>query len=284
MNGCCTIKRALVCVYLFGGVGESKLVSKSGDAALHPAALELQNLRQRGELRVLTDFNSPAHRDEGGLSPEEVMVGRYAGLRFLPNGFATPEWAALLAGLQGNEGSGAYTFQNGMSLVVPAGAVWQGAQFENPTLRQAMDQTHIRPSAFPNTAIGLQLADVSRLLLASAKLGIRQPIFLCNAGGFSQGAQRSGSLAIRYGELSRAMKAFHDATLALGVERFVTTYTDGESPAVPGRTRLVIGGRCCGWRNHGYSQHHSRGISRVAGSLAGNTWRSTVLTERLREQ
>jgi len=238
--------RALVCVYLFGGVGEAHLISTGG--ALHPAAAELHALRQSGALRVVPLPAAPAGRSDGAQSLPEIMARRYASLRFLPNGFATPEWAARAAGLEGHHGAGAYTFQSGMSLVIPGGPPRGGRQFEKTGLRQAMEDARPLAAAFPNSALGRQMEDVSRLLRAAGRLELSRPVFLCAATGFTESARQAGMLAGRYRELSQAIAAFQAATVELGLERRVTTYTDGESheAAKAQRARIVLGGAAFG--------------------------------------
>ena len=225
--------RALVCVYLFGGIGDANL-----------AARKLQALKQSGPLRVVdADTAKRVSQNEDPVSPGAAMAQRYSGLRFLPNGFATPEWAARMAGLRGHHGGGAYTFRSGMSMVVPEGSPRPSGQFENTGIRQAMQEVRPLRTVFPNTAVGRQLEDVSRILRAAAKLELDRPVFLVAANGFSNSAKQAGTLPGRYRELSRAMAAFHAATVEMGLERHVTSYTDGESlSTAKERARLVMGG------------------------------------------
>jgi len=228
--------RALVCVYLFGGEASSKL----------PAIPELQALEAAGDLRVLDTVSSVIPGGAAPSTPGQLMARKYNSLRFLPNGFATPEWAARLAGIGAVDGAGAFTFRNGMSLVSVDGRLREGSQYENPGLRRAMSEAGTLRTEFPATSLGRQLEDVSRLLRAGGKLGLKHPVFLCTAGGFTSGAERPRNA--RYRELGRALAAFHAATVELGMERQVTTYTDAE-PAVAANggtgarcVRMILGG------------------------------------------
>lgn len=217
--------RALVCIYLFGGEGASYLPNVSELKALH-----------RQELLAVVKHDAPPY--------SEVLAERYRALRFLPDGFATLEWAAQKAGIHPLTGAGAFTFQSGLSMLALGGSQLHGDQFENITLRQAMNNVAPK-TAFPDTTIGRQLEDVSRLLEAGRSLGLNRPVFLCTANGFTRGAERAGTLATRYRDLGQAIAAFHAATVELGLDREVTTYTDAEFSAQGSSrvaSRLVLGG------------------------------------------
>ena len=101
---------------------------------------------------------------------------------------------------------------------------------------------------FPDTTFGRRLEDVGRLLRASRVLGLKRPVFLFMAGGFTAGAKRSRTLSARYQELGQALAAFYEATVEVGLEHQVTTYTDAEFPTPDDRSnsargiRIVLGG------------------------------------------
>jgi hypothetical protein len=218
--------RALVCIYLFGGEGASFLPNVAELKALH-----------RQELLAVVKHDAPPS--------SEILAERYQALRFLPNGFATLEWAAQKAGIHPLTGAGAFTFQSGLSMLALGGSQPQGDQFENITLRQAMNNVAPRKTAFPDTTIGRQLEDVSRLLEAGRALGLNRPVFLCTANGFTRSAHRAGTLAARYRDLGQAMAAFQAATVELGLDRQVTIYTDAEFSAEGSSrvaSRLILGG------------------------------------------
>jgi hypothetical protein len=221
--------RALLCIYLIGGAGDKHLAMPSaavpGAWELNPSAAELRRLHESGELLLLTT-EQRSQIKTAGARPGEAMAQRYAGLRFLPSGFATPEWAAQAAQLQGMQG-GAYTFHGGLS-VVSRSVSASGAQFENLELRRSMARLPALSTTFPDTTLGRQLSDVTRLLRLSDRLDLVQPVFLCTAAGFTDGAARAGLIADRYRELSQAVASFHDAIAELGMEERVTTYTDAE--------------------------------------------------------
>ena len=228
-------QRALVCIYLFGGEGGSYL----------PNVAELKALHRKRVLSVVKNVTPPARHAELSSTRGEAMQQRYETLRFLPNGFATLEWAARAAAINTLTGAGAYTFESGMSMVSLDGRRREGEQFENAALREAMNAARGLRASFPDSAVGRQLKDVSRLLQASANLGLRRPVFVCTSNPFTTSPHRAGTLAGYYRELGQAMAAFYEATVELGAERQVTTYTDAEFSAEhKSRThaRLILGG------------------------------------------
>ena len=228
--------RALVCIYLFGGEGGSYL----------PDVAELKALHRKQALAVVRNVAPPARSTSVASTPGEIMAQQYQPLRFLPDGFATLEWAARKAGINAVSGAGAFTFQSGVSMLCLDGAAPEGDQFENTALRAAIGKVKPLQTSFPNTGLGRQLQDVTGLLQAGRRLGLNRPVFLCTANGFTASAERTSNLSARQRDLGEAMAAFYHATVELGLERQVTTYTDAEVPREPGASysisRLIIGG------------------------------------------
>jgi hypothetical protein len=162
--------RALVCIYLFGD-GDAQLAYHPG-RGLHPALADLQPLYERKALAVVANVAPATRRARIMQTPGDVMAHRYSALRFLPNGFATPEWAARRADVKPITGEGAYTFASGVSLVAPGSAWLEGEQFENATVRATTSRLGPMRTSFPDTPIGRQLEDVSRLLRAGDALSM----------------------------------------------------------------------------------------------------------------
>ena len=87
-------------------------------------------------------------------------------------------------------------------------------------------------SGFPATGLGNQLLQVAKLISLRNVLGIRRQIFFCSLGGFdthnNQVNAADAALGTHAGLLTQAgdaIKAFYDATVALGIEGAVTTFT-----------------------------------------------------------
>jgi uncharacterized protein (DUF1501 family) len=96
-------------------------------------------------------------------------------------------------------------------------------------------------------ALGSQLRRAAELISVRQALGLRRQIFFCSLGGFdTHDAQMADQPQLLAG-LSRAVKAFHAATVELGVESAVTTFAATEF----GRSLTSNGdGSDHGWGNH----------------------------------
>jgi uncharacterized protein (DUF1501 family) len=91
--------------------------------------------------------------------------------------------------------------------------------------------------AFPNTGLGNQLRHVAQLIKLNRQapsLGLRRQLFFCSLGGFDthngqvqvvNGEATAGTHATLWLQVSDAMRAFYEETVALGVEPNVTTFT-----------------------------------------------------------
>ena len=84
----------------------------------------------------------------------------------------------------------------------------------------------------PSTALGSQLEQVAKLISLRDSLGMTRQIFFCSLGGFDNhngqvagGSPETGTHANLLAQLNGAMKAFYDATVALGVASQVVTFT-----------------------------------------------------------
>ena len=102
-------------------------------------------------------------------------------------------------------------------------------------------------TTFPNTDLGRQLKMVARFIGGRTNLGMQRQIFFCAVSGYDT---HSGQLTAQTNlltELNQALSAFYSATVELGVEQQVTTFTASDF----GRTFRSNGyGSDHGWGNH----------------------------------
>ena len=103
-------------------------------------------------------------------------------------------------------------------------------------------------TAFPNTSVGNQLKMVAQLIGARSGLAQKRQIFFVQAGGYDFHSNLIGAQSDRLKELSDAMAAFYQATVALGVSRNVTSFTASDF----GRA-LQSNGQ---GSDHGWGGHH----------------------------
>jgi len=110
-------------------------------------------------------------------------------------------------------------------------------------------------TAFPNTTLGNQLLQVAKVIKFNAQspeLGLRRQIFFCQLGGFDTHQNQVNTQSSLLTQISQAMKAFHDATIELGLERQVTTFTLSDF----GRTLQPAGSGGVVGSDHAWGSHH----------------------------
>jgi uncharacterized protein (DUF1501 family) len=110
-------------------------------------------------------------------------------------------------------------------------------------------------TVFPNTTLGNQLKQVAKVIKfngTSASLGLNRQIFFCQLGGFDTHQNQIGSQSSLLAQVSQAVKAFYDATLELGVEQQVTTFTlsDFGRTLQPAGSGANVVGSDHAWGNH----------------------------------
>ena len=115
------------------------------------------------------------------------------------------------------------------------------------TLSTAMNSVSVS-TAFPATSLGNQLKTIATLIAARSRLGHGRQVFFASMIGFDQHDNLLIDHAKRLQELNDAVKAFHDATVALGVDQQVTTFTASDF----GRALLSNGKGS----DHGWGGHH----------------------------
>lgn len=141
-------------------------------------------------------------------------------------------------------------------------AVQQRAIQAADTVTAAIDAVPALSTVFPDSQLGTQLRTVARLIAARDQLQMQRQIFFVAAGGFdshdNQNADQPGLL----GGVSDSIAAFHAATVELGVDDSVTTFSqsdfgrtltsngDGTDHAWGGN-QFVVGGGVAGQQLYG---------------------------------
>lgn len=101
---------------------------------------------------------------------------------------------------------------------------------------------------FPDTDLGNQLAAVALMLKVRTSLGMNRQVFYVSMGGYDSHSTQLIDQASNLQELSQALAAFHAATIELGIESGVTTFTASDF----GRSLAVNGSGT----DHGWGGHH----------------------------
>jgi uncharacterized protein (DUF1501 family) len=104
------------------------------------------------------------------------------------------------------------------------------------------------PVVFPTTSIGEQLQVVARMIAARTTLGVKRQVFYVSLGGWDMHDNLIANHSNQLSEVANAMKAFYDATVALGLAGKVTTFTASDF----GRTLANNGDGS----DHGWGSYH----------------------------
>ncbi|MEM9168121.1 MAG: DUF1501 domain-containing protein, partial [Pseudomonadota bacterium] len=119
----------------------------------------------------------------------------------------------------------------------------------NAQLNATLDsETTPFTTEFPGTRLGGQLRAVAQMIAARQTLGVNRQIFFTSMGGFDTHSNQAARLPGLQTEMADAIAAFYQATVELGVDQDVTTFTASDF----GRTLTINGDGT----DHGWGAHH----------------------------
>lgn len=130
-------------------------------------------------------------------------------------------------------------------------------------------------TVFPPTSLGRQLKQVALLIKActdvNAGINMKRQIFFTQIGGFDTHSAEIGGQANLLAQVSQAISAFYAATVELGIQDNVTTFTmsDFGRTLQPAGTGVTAVGTDHAWGNHQLI---------VGGSVLGHTLYGTYPT------
>ncbi|HJU40647.1 MAG TPA: DUF1501 domain-containing protein [Tahibacter sp.] len=128
----------------------------------------------------------------------------------------------------------------------------------------ALDGSPPLATQFPDTDLGNQLGMVARLIKIRAALGMSRQVFFVSAGAYDTHGSQIVDHAYNLAELAGALKAFHDASVELGLADSVTAFTASDF----GRSLAVNGDGT----DHGWGGHHFV----VGGAVRGRRFYGTM--------
>ncbi len=136
----------------------------------------------------------------------------------------------------------------------------KGALTTDPTLT----------TVFPNSGIGNQLKQVAKVMKlnqTSPALSLNRQIFFTQLGGFDTHTNEISGHNNLYTQLGQALAAFHQATVELGIEANVTTFTlsDFSRTFAPSGQGAGVVGTDHAWGGH----HFVMGGSVIGGNFYG---------------
>lgn len=126
-------------------------------------------------------------------------------------------------------------------------AVTKRALDAESAVTTALSET-VPSTVFPTDSLGNQLKMVARLIKGRAALGVRRQVFFVSIGGFDLHDNLIRDHGTLLGRVSDAMTAFYNATVEMGVENQVTSFTASDF----GRTLSSNGDGS----DHGWGSHH----------------------------
>jgi uncharacterized protein (DUF1501 family) len=177
-------------------------------------------------------------------------------------------------GLSGSDGSAqanardaafqqVINFQSGLTLVQAANRTINNGIQVGKVLNSVLTGPSGITTVFPQNGLGNQLAQVARIIRSRQTLGVSRQIFFVSTGGYDN---HDGLLAAHQGllgGLNSALSAFYDATIELGMENAVTTFTESDfnrtfgpngnngTDHAWGSHQLMMGGAVNGGRMYG---------------------------------
>jgi uncharacterized protein (DUF1501 family) len=107
-------------------------------------------------------------------------------------------------------------------------------------------------TTFPNTSLGRQLLQIARLIALRDTLSMKRQIFFAQVGSFDTHSNQTGTQATLLQQVSQAINAFYNATVELGVQSNVTTFTlaDFGRTFQPAGSGVNTVGSDHAWGNH----------------------------------
>ena len=129
------------------------------------------------------------------------------------------------------------------------GRLQNRARRVNSLIDDGLQRSGVVSTAFPNTALGERLQTIARMIAARSEFGLStgRQIFFVNHGGYDTHDNQLRSHPVLLRELSQALSAFHQATVDLGVNNEVTTFTNSEFGR---RMSINTDGTDHGWGGH----------------------------------
>ena len=83
-------------------------------------------------------------------------------------------------------------------------------------------------TVFPSTSLGNQLKEVARLVRMRSQMGPGRQVFFCSIGGWDTHSSQEWTHWNLLQQVSKAMSAFYDATVEIGLDQQITTFTQSE--------------------------------------------------------
>ena len=140
-------------------------------------------------------------------------------------------------------------FSSGMALIQKANQVTADGLNAARELNGALSAGSSQKTQFPDSGLGRQLQEVARIMNVRKELGARRQIFYVALGDFDTHTDNMRRQDLLLADMAGSMSAFYEATLEMGVEQQVVTFTESEF----GRTLQPSSGA---GTDHAWGSHH----------------------------
>jgi len=119
-------------------------------------------------------------------------------------------------------------FQTGLALIQKANQVTADGLRAAKELNAALSVGSALQTTFPSSSLGKQLQQVAQIINVRRALGMKRQIFFASFGDFDTHSSAMPRQNKLLADLAASMSAFYHATLELGLEKQVLTFTESE--------------------------------------------------------
>jgi uncharacterized protein (DUF1501 family) len=117
------------------------------------------------------------------------------------------------------------SFASGVSLVTADDQITSNAYNYASILTAATQSVTPLKTVFPASGLGAQLQQIAEIIQVRAALGVQRQIFFCGIGNFDTHSDQLALQASLLTGISPALSAFYNATVEMGVQDSVTSFT-----------------------------------------------------------
>lgn len=197
-----------------------------------------------GKLPIIVSVGGNALFATGATTnPATATPGQVLGLQGFSTSAASTARMTAVTNLLG--------FYNGLSLVGASNVIGSSGISQATVLSQALAGGKPLTTVFPASSLGAQLQEVANIINVRTALGMNRQIFFAFLGGFDTHDLELTNQAAGLQMVSQAMNAFYNATVEMGVNENVVTFTESDF----GRTFQPSGGATLG-TDHAWGSHH----------------------------